>query len=81
MILLLALIIIIAINSLTLSGAAEGIKFYLIPDLEKVQSIGIRHIITSAMSQAIVYTKPWHCFYGNFRQLYDKRKNFAERIN
>ena len=52
MILLLALIIILAINSLTLSGAAEGIRFYLVPDLEKVQSIGIGHIITSAMSQA-----------------------------
>lgn len=52
MILLLALIIILAINSLTLSGAADGIKFYLVPDLEKVQSIGIGHIITSAMSQA-----------------------------
>lgn len=52
MILLLALIIILAINSLTLTGAAEGIKFYLVPDLEKVQSIGIGHIITSAMSQA-----------------------------
>ena len=52
MILLLALIIILAINSLTLSGAAKGIKFYLVPDLEKVQSIGIGHIITSAMSQA-----------------------------
>ena len=52
MILLLALIIILAINSLTLSGAAEGIKFYLVPDLGKVQSIGIGHIITSAMSQA-----------------------------
>ena len=52
MILLLALIIILAINSLTLSGAAEGIKFYLVPDLEKVQSIEIGHIITSAMSQA-----------------------------
>lgn len=52
MILLLALIIILAINSLTLSGATEGIKFYLVPDLEKVQSIGIGHIITSAMSQA-----------------------------
>ena len=52
MILLLALIIILAINSLTLSGAAEGIKFYLVPDLEKVQSIGIGHIITSAMNQA-----------------------------
>ena len=52
MILLLTLIIILAVNSLTLTGAAEGIKFYLVPDMEKVKSIGIGHIITSAMSQA-----------------------------
>lgn len=52
MILLLALIIILAVNSLVLTGAAEGIKFYLVPDMEKVKSIGIGHIITSAMSQA-----------------------------
>lgn len=52
MILLLALIIILAVNSLALTGAAEGIKFYLVPDMEKVKSIGIGHIITSAMSQA-----------------------------
>lgn len=52
MILLLALIIILAVNSLALKGAAEGIKFYLVPDMEKVKSIGIGHIITSAMSQA-----------------------------
>lgn len=52
MILLLTLIIILAVNSLALAGAAEGIKFYLVPDMEKVKSIGIGHIITSAMSQA-----------------------------
>jgi len=52
MILLLTLIIILAVNSLALTGAAEGIKFYLAPDMEKVKSIGIGHIITSAMSQA-----------------------------
>ena len=52
MILLLTLIIILVVNSLALKGAAEGIKFYLVPDMEKVKSIGIGHIITSAMSQA-----------------------------
>lgn len=52
MILLLTLIIILAVNSLALTGAAEGIKFYLVPDMGKVKSIGIGHIITSAMSQA-----------------------------
>lgn len=52
MILLFALIIILAVNSLTLSGAMEGVKFYLVPDFDKVNSIGIGHIITSAMIQA-----------------------------
>lgn len=49
---LLALIVILAVNSLTLSGAAEGLSFYLVPDLERISSIGIGNVITSAMTQA-----------------------------
>lgn len=52
MILLLALIVILAVNSLSLSGAVEGVKFYLVPDFDRVRSIGIGQVITSAMSQA-----------------------------
>lgn len=52
MLLLFALIVILAVNSLTLSGAAEGLKFYLVPDLDRVKSIGVGQVITSAMSQA-----------------------------
>ena len=37
---LLVLIIILAVHSFTLSGAAEGIKFYLVPNWTTVQKVG-----------------------------------------
>lgn len=49
---LLLLIIVLAINSIRLSGAAEGVRFYLIPDFQKMMSIGIGNVIFAAMSQA-----------------------------
>ena len=52
MILLLGLIMTLAVNSLTLEGAAEGVKFYLLPDINKAKSVGIWKVITAAMSQA-----------------------------
>ena len=52
MICLLALIVILAINSLTLDGAMEGVKFYLVPDMQQIEQVGLFHIITNAMSQA-----------------------------
>lgn len=52
MVALLVLIVVLAIHSVTLSGAKEGLSFYLIPDLERVRKIGLGNVITSAMSQA-----------------------------
>ena len=52
MLCLLALIIILAIHSATLDGAMEGIKFYLIPNLENMKKAGIGNVIFGAMSQA-----------------------------
>ncbi|MBR2353064.1 MAG: sodium-dependent transporter, partial [Clostridia bacterium] len=49
---LLALIVVLAINSLTLSGGLEGIKFYLIPDFERAKNVGFFNVITAAMNQA-----------------------------
>lgn len=36
MVALLVLIVVLAIHSVTLSGAKEGLSFYLIPDFERV---------------------------------------------
>ena len=52
MVALLALIIILAINSMMLSNAGEGLSFYLVPDFGKVKDVGLGKVITSAMSQA-----------------------------
>lgn len=52
MLALLALIIVLAVNSLFLRGAGEGLKFYLMPDFTSVQKVGLMNIISAAMSQA-----------------------------
>ena len=48
MVILLILMVVLAINSCTLSGAAEGLKFYLLPDLSKINA----NVIVGAMNQA-----------------------------
>lgn len=52
MIALLVLILALAVNSILLSGAGEGLKFYLVPDFEKVSKIGIGNIVSAAMNQS-----------------------------
>lgn len=52
MIALLMLILALAVNSILLSGAGEGLKFYLVPDFEKVSEIGIGNIVSAAMNQS-----------------------------
>ena len=49
---LLILIVVLAIHSITLSGAAEGVKFYLVPNMKSVSNVGLKNIITAAMNQA-----------------------------
>ncbi|MDD3402312.1 MAG: sodium-dependent transporter [Hespellia sp.] len=49
---LLVLIVILAVNSVRLPGAEEGVKFYLIPDFREMVDIGIGNVIFGAMSQA-----------------------------
>ena len=49
---LLILIVVLAIHSLTLSGAAEGLKFYLVPNLDAVKEVGIGSVISAAMNQS-----------------------------
>ena len=52
MIALLVLILALAVNSILLSGAGDGLKFYLVPDFEKVSEIGIGNIVSAAMNQS-----------------------------
>ena len=49
---LLILILVLAVHSLTLSGAGEGIRFYLVPNLDIVREVGLKNVITAAMNQS-----------------------------
>lgn len=49
---LLLLIVVLAVHSLTLEGAVEGLKFYLLPDFGKAMENGIWNVLTAAMNQA-----------------------------
>ena len=49
---LLALIIVLAFNSMTLEGGMEGLKFYLVPDWKKVEEVGLINVIIAAMNQS-----------------------------
>ncbi len=52
MLALLALILVLAVHSLTLPGAGEGMRFYLLPSIESIRENGFGKMITDAMNQA-----------------------------
>lgn len=52
MVCLLGLIIVLAIHSISLPGAIEGVKFYLLPNLENAHKVGLSSVIMAAMNQS-----------------------------
>lgn len=52
MLALLAIMVILAINSFFLPGAKEGLSFYLLPDFARMQEVGVISTLVSAMNQA-----------------------------
>lgn len=52
MLALLAIMVVLAINSIFMDGGKEGLSFYLLPDLDKMKEVGVGTVIVSAMNQA-----------------------------
>ncbi|MEF9976480.1 MAG: sodium-dependent transporter, partial [Oscillospiraceae bacterium] len=52
MVLLLAIMALLVVRSVTLPGAAAGLKFYLLPDFSKIIENGVFEAIYAAMGQA-----------------------------
>ncbi|WP_409969016.1 sodium-dependent transporter [Bengtsoniella intestinalis] len=52
MLCLLALLVILAIRSITLDGAAEGLAFYLVPNWAIFETVSINEVVFAAMGQA-----------------------------
>lgn len=49
---LLVLILVLVVHSFTLSGAGEGLAFYLLPDWSRATGQGLGNVITAAMNQS-----------------------------
>lgn len=52
MLALLAIMVILAVRSISLPGAAEGLEFYLKPDAGKLQEVGVGNAMVAAMNQS-----------------------------
>lgn len=52
MLALLAIMVVLAVNSFTMPGGAEGLSFYLLPDFSAIEKVGITNILVNAMNQA-----------------------------
>ena len=52
MILLVVLMVVLVFRSVTLPGAEEGLKYYLVPDFKKLSERGIFNVIFAAMTHA-----------------------------
>lgn len=52
MIALLAIMVVLAVNSILMDGAAEGLSFYLKPDFARMAEVGIGATIVGAMNQS-----------------------------
>ena len=52
MLALLAIMVILVAYAFTMPGAAEGLRFYLIPDIDRMMEQGILKVVAAALSQA-----------------------------
>ena len=52
MIALLVIMVVLAVNSILTPGGNEGLKFYLLPDVERLKASGIGKVVVAAMNQA-----------------------------
>lgn len=52
MLALLGIMVVLAINSIFTEGGEEGLRFYLMPDVNKLMEIGVVNVVVAAMNQA-----------------------------
>ena len=52
MIALLAIMVVLAVNSIRTPGSGEGLRFYLIPDFGRMAETGVANVVVGAMNQA-----------------------------
>ncbi len=80
--LLLVIIIVLAVHSFTLKGGVDGLKFYLLPDFQRMKDAGIWETITAAMNQAFFTLSLGIGAMGIFGSYIDKKRSLlGESLN
>ena len=74
---LLVLMVLLAVNSILLDGAEAGLRFFLLPDMAKVEELGLGNIIYGAMSQAFFTLSVGMGGMSIFGSYIDKQKSLA----
>lgn len=74
---LLALIIVLVINSVGLPGAKAGIEFYLIPNFDAIRKVGLGNVIFAAMSQSFFTLSIGMGAMSIFGSYMDKQRSLA----
>ncbi len=52
MLALLAIMVVLAVNSIFMEGGSEGLKFYLLPSVDRMKEVGLFNVIVAAMNQS-----------------------------
>ena len=77
MLMLFAIMAVLAVNSLLMDGAKEGLKFYLYPDFSKLTEYGLQNAIFDAMGQAFFTLSIGIGSIGIFGSYIDKKHSLA----
>ena len=80
MLCLLAIMVILTIRSVTLSGSSEGLRFFLVPDFNRMVENGIGNVIFGAMSQAFFHLEHRNGRHGDLRKLSGQKTLPCRRI-
>ena len=82
MLCLLLLIVVLAVNSARLDGAEKGLKFYLVPDFARMESVGVVKVIVEAMNHAFFTLSIGIGAMAIFGSYLDKRRTIlGEAVN
>ncbi len=82
MLTLLAIILVLAVRTVTLPGAAEGLKYYLIPDFGRMVEKGVGEVVFAALGQAFFTLSLGMgsmAIFGSY--IDDKRSLFGEAVS
>ncbi|MBQ6529566.1 MAG: sodium-dependent transporter [Clostridia bacterium] len=77
MLCLLGLIAVLAVNSLLLPGAGEGVKFFLVPNFDTIKEVGFGNIVFGALSQSFFTLSVGIGSMAIFGSYIDKKRSLA----